>query len=106
MTSPISRRNLFRSAATASLASAVRPASAQSKHVKIGIVGGNFGSGFQWHLAPDCEVAAVCDINPPRLDRLAQVYHCSSTYKGLREMLKHEGLNAIGVFAPAPLHAW
>jgi predicted dehydrogenase len=85
------------------LAQASPPA---AKQVKIGIVGGGFGATFQWHLDPECEVTAVCDINPSRLDRLAQVYRCSNTYKTFREMLRHPGLNAVGVFTPAPLHAW
>lgn len=83
---------------------AAQPAS-KSK-VNIGIVGGRFGATFQWHLDPGCHVAAVCDIAPGRLQRLSEVYRCGSTYKDFREMLKHPGLNAVGVFTPAPLHAW
>jgi len=79
---------------------------AAPKKVRIGIVGGRFGAEFQWHLDPDCEVAAVCDIAPPRLARLAKVYRCENTYHSFREMLRHPGLDAVGVFTPAPLHAW
>ncbi|MBI3684549.1 MAG: Gfo/Idh/MocA family oxidoreductase [Acidobacteria bacterium] len=74
--------------------------------VNIGIVGGGFGSSFQWHLDPGCMVAAVCDIRPDRLQRLSEVYRCGNTYKDYRAMLKHPGLNAVAVFTPAPLHAW
>ncbi|MBL8226995.1 MAG: Gfo/Idh/MocA family oxidoreductase [Bryobacterales bacterium] len=74
--------------------------------VNIGIVGGRFGATFQWHLDPGCTVGAVCDIAPDRLQRLSEVYRCGNTYKDFREMLKHPGLNAVGVFTPAPLHAW
>lgn len=87
------------------LASAA-PTRAAARPVRIGIVGGRFGATFQWHLDPDCEVAAVCDIAPERLARLSQVYRCPNTYKNYREMLKHPGLNAVGIFTPAPLHAW
>lgn len=74
--------------------------------VNIGIVGGGFGSTFQWHLDPGCNVAAVCDIRPDRLQRLSEVYRCGNTFKDFKDMLKHPGLDAVGVFTPAPLHAW
>lgn len=89
-------------------AAAAVPARSADKpaRVNIGIVGGRFGATFQWHLDPTCTVAAVCDINPASLQRLSEVYRCSNTYKDFRQMLKHPGLNAVGVFTPAPLHAW
>lgn len=87
-------------------AGAARPARAAAKKVRIGVVGGRFGATFQWHLDPDCEVAAVCDIDPQRLKRLQEVYRCPNAYKNYREMLRHPGMNAVGVFTPAPLHAW
>lgn len=76
------------------------------KAVRIGIVGGRFGSSFQWHLHPNCRVTAVCDIRPDALQRLSEVYRCNATYKTFREMLKHPELDAVGVFTPLPLHAW
>ncbi len=79
---------------------------AGARKVNIGIVGGGFGSTFQWHLDPGCTVAAVCDIRPDRLQRLSEVYRSNAVYKDFRAMLKHPGLDAVGVFTPAPLHAW
>ncbi len=99
------RRTVLKGLGAAAAAAAGRPARAAGK-VRIGVVGGGFGATFQWHLDPDCEVAAVCDIRPDRLQRLSEVYRCSNTYKDFRQMLKHPGLNAVGVFTPAPLHAW
>jgi predicted dehydrogenase len=69
-------------------------------------VGGRFGSSFQWHLDPDAKVTAVCDIRPEALQRLSEVYRCNTTYKTFRELLRHPELDAVGVFTPAPLHAW
>ena len=100
MKTDLTRRALLAGAGAAAVAQSPK------KAVRIGIVGGGFGSTFQWHLDPDCEVAAVCDIRPDRLDRLAAVYRCSNTYKDYRSMLKHPGLNAVAVKTPAPLHAW
>ena len=102
----LSRRSFL---AAAALAGAAAPLVAQEtggRKVKIGIVGGNFGSGFQWHLDPNCTVAAVCDIQPRALARLAEVYRCKTTYKNFRDVLKDRNIEAVGVFTPAPLHVW
>ncbi|MBI4893762.1 MAG: Gfo/Idh/MocA family oxidoreductase [Acidobacteria bacterium] len=79
-------------------------AAAPDPAVRIGIVGGRFGAGFQWHLDPDCRVDAVCDIRDDALDNLAKTYGCRNRYKSYSEMLRHAGLNAVGIFTPAPLH--
>jgi predicted dehydrogenase len=76
------------------------------KKVHIGIVGGGFGASFQWHLHPDCRVAAYCDIREQTLDRLVNTYGPASTYKNFREFLRHPELDAVAIFTPAPFHAW
>ena len=110
----MTRRNLFKGvggpvglAAAARLmdAAQAQPA-ARGKQLKIGVVGGGFGSSFQWHLHPNCNVAAVCDLRPDRLQRLSEVYKCNNGYRNFREFLKHPGLEAVAVFTPLPLHAW
>ena len=69
LASATSRRALLQAAGLG----LARASQGAARQVKIGIVGGGFGATFQWHLDPECEVTAVCDINPGRLDRLAQV---------------------------------
>ena len=81
-------------------------AAGAGRQVRIGIVGGNFGSTFQWHLHPNCRVTAVCDIRPDRLVRLGEIYRCPNQFKTFRELLRHRELDAVGVFTPAPLHVW
>ena len=76
------------------------------KIVRTGVVGGNFGSSFQWHLDPNCKVIAVCDLRDDRLNRLIEVYGPATTYKRFLDFLKHPGLDAVAVFTPAPLHVW
>src|SRR6476659_4551083 len=97
---PFTRRKLLRSAGgvTGMLAATAAKSQTQPKYnagqkVRIGIVGGRFGAQFQWHLDPDCAVAAVCDIRPDRLQQLAEVYHCPNTYSDFHRMLSHPGLN-------------
>jgi len=104
----VSRRQFFQSAATsvAALSMAETMAAQSNKKVRIGVVGGGFGSHFQWHLHPNCKVAAVCDIRPDRLQTLSEVYHCDKTYKNFREMLTNRELDAVAVFTPLPLHVW
>src|SRR5262245_16685949 len=50
------------SAATASADASPAGLPASEKSVNIGVVGGGFGSHFQWHLDPNCKVVAVCDL--------------------------------------------
>jgi predicted dehydrogenase len=114
--SPLSRRKFLRdsgvsavtlSAAPSLLAAGAAPVGprASTNPVRIGVVGGGFGSSFQWHLHPDCKVTAVCDVRTDRLERLMQVYRCEKGYKDYREFLKHPELDAVALFTPAPFHA-
>ena len=50
---------------------------AAPKKIRIGVVGGGFGTAFQWHEHPDCIVEAVSDLRPERRERLMQVYKCA-----------------------------
>ena len=102
----VSRRSFLGAAALAGAAAPLVAQETGGRKVKIGIVGGNFGSGFQWHLDPNCTVAAVCDIQPRALARLAEVYRCKTTYKNFLDVLKDRNIEAVGVFTPAPLHVW
>jgi predicted dehydrogenase len=106
MDNELSRRTFFQGLAAGATAVSLTAAPAAKRPVRIGIVGGGFGSSFQWHLDPDCKVTAVCDIRPDRLQRLSEVYKCGNTYKNFREMLAYRELDAVGVFTPAPLHVW
>ncbi len=108
MSASHTRRTFLAGAAGSALAMSTLGATAQDggKPVRIGIVGGGFGCSFHWHLHPQCQVTAVCDIQDRPLERLKQTYGCANAYKNFREMLKHPDLNAVGVFTPAPLHAW
>jgi len=76
------------------------------KVVRIGVVGGRFGSRYQWHLDPNCKVTAVCDLLDDRLQRLVDVYGPATKYKDFRQFLKHPELDAVSIFTPAPLHVW
>ncbi|MCL5271138.1 MAG: Gfo/Idh/MocA family oxidoreductase [bacterium] len=76
------------------------------KIIKIGVVGGNFGRSFHWHLHPNSKVTAVCDLRDDRLETLRKTYRCDTAYKNFRTFLKKADLDAVAVFTPAPLHVW
>src|SRR3954453_16864293 len=110
MQDSISRRNVLTIAASAAAAHALAQTPVGERNsgptTRIGVVGGGFGTSFQWHLHPQCKVTAVCDIRPDRLQRLSEVYKCGNTYNNFRHMLKHPELDAVAIFTPAPLHVW
>jgi predicted dehydrogenase len=89
------------------VAALAAPAIVQSRpggKVRVGIVGGGFGSTFQFHEHPDCEVVAVADLRADRRDRLSTVYKCSRAYKELNELTRDPEVDAVGIFTPAPDH--
>jgi predicted dehydrogenase len=102
----LTRRHFVAAIGAANLAAVQNVPSKSANPVRIGIVGGNFGATWQWHLDPDCQVTAVCDLRDDRLKTLSEVYRCGNKYKSFREFLKHPELDAVGIFTPAPLHVW
>ncbi len=106
----LSRRSFVGALAAAQAATGaaqtIKPQKKANKPVRIGVVGGGFGTSFQWHLHPDCKVEAVCDVRADRLQRLSEVYRCGNQYRNYLEMLKTAQLDAVAVFTPAPLHVW
>jgi predicted dehydrogenase len=72
--------------------------------IRIGVVGGGFGTSFYWHEHPDCTVEAVSDLIPERRDRLMQVYKCGKSYNSLEELLLDREVDAVAVFSGAPDH--
>src|SRR5438046_2749012 len=62
--------------------------SQSDKKIRIGVVGGGFGSAFYWHLHPQCVVGAVSDLRPERLKHLQDTYKCNTPYPSLTELLK------------------
>ncbi len=57
------------------------------RKVRIGVVGGGFGCGFQWHNHPNCVVEAVSDLQPERCKRLMEVYRCEKSYESLEKLV-------------------
>jgi predicted dehydrogenase len=89
---------------TFSLALLASLAPAQDRKLRIGIVGGGFGTSFQFHEHPNCIVQAVSDLRPERRARLQKVYGCKTAYESLGRLLRDSQVEAVGLFTPAPDH--
>ena len=99
MTQPLGRREFLQGMGACGVmmaaAGGVLARTPSDKVVRLGVVGGNFGSEFQWHLDPNCKVIAVCDLRQDRLEHMVQVYGPAAKYKDFHEFLKHPGLDAV-----------
>jgi predicted dehydrogenase len=110
----VSRRNFLRAASVAPVALALPNLIAQSsdmyrplnpeKKLRIGIVGGGFGSAFPWHQHPNCTVTAVADLREDRRKHLRTVFSCDNVYGEFHPMLKDPKVDAVAIFTGAPLH--
>jgi len=74
------------------------------RKIRIGIVGGRFGTSFYFHEHPDCIVEAVSDLRPERRKRLMEVYKCSKSYESLDKLLLDPKIEAVFIATPAPDH--
>ena len=78
---------------------------ATDRKVKIGIVGGGFGTSFYYHEHPNCIVHAVSDLRADRRDALMKTYKCAKSYESLEKMLGDKEIEAIALYTEAPNHA-
>lgn len=75
------------------------------KKLRLGVVGGNFGLGFPWHLHPNCEVTAVADLRTDRRDKMKKLFRCDNAYGEFHPMLKDSKVDAVAFYTEAPDHA-
>jgi predicted dehydrogenase len=106
-----SRRDFLKATAVAAIATQqvaqnAHAAPAPDKKIRMGIVGGSFGCSFFWHMHPNSTVTAVCDIDPEALDRLSRTYECQTQYDDFDKLIADKNVDAVGVYTPAPLHAY
>lgn len=75
------------------------------RQLRIGVVGGNFGLAFPWHLHPNCQVTAVADLLSERRDALKNRFACDNVYGEFHPMLKDPAVDAVAIYTDAPDHA-
>ncbi len=105
-TSALNRREFvgaLAGAATLGLAIGRAPGQA-SRQLRVGVIGGRFGAGFQWHEHPQAVVTAVCDLRQDRIDTLKRTYRCDTAYFDYKKLIADPQVEAVAVFTPAPLH--
>jgi len=78
---------------------------AQERRLRVGIVGGRFGTQFYFHEHPNASVEAVAELRPDRREALQKTYSCAKAYSSLSELLKDRQVEAVALFTPAPDHA-
>jgi predicted dehydrogenase len=74
------------------------------RKIRIGIIGGGFGTSFQFHEHPDCIVEAVSDLRPDRRDLLMKTYRCSKSYESLEKLILDPKVEAVFIATPATDH--
>lgn len=106
----ISRRKFISTAGMAAAALAVPPRltlnseQESSRMIRIGIVGGGFGTQFYFHEHPNCIVEAVSDLRPERRETLMKVYKCSKSYESLEKLILDPKIEAVFIATGAPDH--
>src|SRR3970040_217906 len=91
----VSRRDVLLAGGAAAVGLAVSPHLASgafserpAKKLRIGVVGGGFGTSFYWHEHPDCVVEAVSDLRADRREGLMRTYQCGQSYNSLEELVQ------------------
>lgn len=77
----------------------------QARKLRVGVVGGRFGTQFQFHEHPNATMEAVADLRADRRAQLQKTYSCAKAYNSLAELLKDREVEAVALFTPAPDHA-
>src|SRR2546429_9304880 len=105
----ISRRSFFQGAAAAISATRVRGA---NDRINVGLIG--IGGRGTAHLnsyvkIPDCQVAALCDVNQAARERAqTRLFTATSTkakeYKTMRELFADKDVDAVSIATPNHWH--
>ncbi len=105
----LTRRTFVRAAGIAVSAAVASPHAGYAgepptPRLRLGVIGGRFGTTFQFHEHPQCVVVAVSDLRPERRAALQKVYRCDQAYDSLDQLLQDPRVEAIFLATPAPDH--
>ena len=114
--SPFSRRQFVKTTSVAAIGAPVilqsslaRGMTSANDKINLGIIGcGGMGTNNLERVAahPDVVVVAACDVWKERLDPIVEKYKTTCTgYSDYRELLQHDGLDAVIIGTPAHWHA-
>ena len=100
----LQRTGALAAAAVMSRATLGADAPSSRRQIRMGVVGGGFGSTFYWHLDPGSVVTAVSDHRPERRQKLKETYRCDTVYDELEQLIQDPNVDAVAVFTGAPDH--
>lgn len=77
-----------------------------SRKLRCGVVGLGIGQLHvgEYQRCRNAELAAICDINPVRLNEVGDKYHVANRYESITEMLKKENLDVCSIAVPNYIH--
>ena len=107
----LNRRKFIKTMGVSTAAMTIAPrlafshGSSSKQKIRIGIIGGRFGLGFQFHEHPNCIVEAVSDLRTDRKEALMKKYRCTKSYDSLELLLKDSKVDAVFIATGAPDHA-
>jgi predicted dehydrogenase len=78
--------------------------SVKSRKIRMGVVGGGFGTSFYWDEHPNSMVEAVSDLRRDRREILRERFKCHKSYTSLEQLIKDKDIDAVAVFTGAPDH--
>ena len=105
------RRKFIKTMGLSATAVALTPSLAYSNtaitahKIRMGIIGGSFGSAFDFHNHPNCIVEGVSDLLPYRREALMKKYKCNKSFDSLKLLLKDPKIDAVFIATGAPDHA-
>ncbi len=73
---------------------------------RIGLIGfGYWGPNLarNFHALPDCDLTAICDNNPERLDKARGIYRATRFYTDVADLLASD-IDAVAIATPARTH--
>ena len=108
---PVTRRTILKNVTASSTALLVTPGALYPgpraiKNVRMGVVGGGFGSSFHWHEHPDSKVTAVAELREDRRKLLQKQNPSAEGYVDFRDLVKDKNVDAVAIFTGVPDHAW
>ena len=106
----LSRRRFLQ---TSALSVAAAPLFAQEKtpppseRLRVGIIGvaGKGESNWQAVAAAGAEIAAICDVDELRLDKIKAAHPKAAFYPDFRKLIDAKGIDAVVVSTPDHMHA-
>lgn len=78
------------------------------KKIRIGVIGcGIIGEDHlnNYKSIPDCEVAAICDINEERLNYIGDLFDIKQRYTHIGKMIAEAGIDSVDVCLHNNMHA-